>query len=385
MTTQTATHPPGTPTATGTSWHSAHIYYYQPDKDALILDAIRPLLHRLRPVVDSAYLARHWRQGPHLRLHVRTDSHTWTTTVQPQLEHTIGTYLRAHPSTATLDERAELPTHLLLAQREQENGPLTPWFPDNSIHYQPYDPRLHVLGDQQVADLLTDYLAESTKLLFDMLDHVRNAAGPEELPGLKELLSMSLMLATSHILAPPITHSFISYRSHAEGFLFGSTDPAATRAAFDQHYHTHRQALTDRVRAVIATLECRSAQPVPFVSAWAALLTTYADRAKPLIQAGLVYPKTSAPQPTDPPRAAFHQLMFGSRTYRERVFDDPDFHRYRVGLNFTYLQINRLGLAPIQRMRTCHLAANAVEDIYGISAVDMIRTFVEQHPDRPPT
>jgi hypothetical protein len=42
-------------------------------------------------------------------------------------------------------------------------------------------------------------------------------------------------------------------------------------------------------------------------------------------------------------------------------------------------------MAPIQRMRTCHLAANAVEDVYGISAIDMIRTFVEQHPDQPAT
>jgi hypothetical protein len=49
------------------------------------------------------------------------------------------------------------------------------------------------------------------------------------------------------------------------------------------------------------------------------------------------------------------------------------------------LQISQLGLVPVQRMRTCHLAANAVEDTYGVSAVDMIRTFVEQHLDQPAT
>jgi hypothetical protein len=136
------------------------------------------------------------------------------------------------------------------------------------------------------------------------------------------------------------------------------------------------------VQAVIATLDGRGEeQPVPFAHAWAALLTTYADRATPLIQAGLVFPKTPSPQPSDPPRAAFHQMMFGNRSYRERVFDNPHFHRYRFGLNCTYLQINRLGLAPIHRMRICHLAANAIEDTYGVSAVDMIKTFVERHPD----
>lgn len=380
MTTQAGARPPGTASAVRTSWHSVHVYYYEPDKDALLLDAIRPLLHRLRPVVESAYLVRHWRQGPHLRLHIRTDPYTWTTTVQPQLDKTIGTYLRTHPSTTALNERAELPTHLLLARLEQENGPLAPWFPDNSVQYQPYDPRLHILGHQDVADLLTDYLAESTELLFDMLEHVRSGADT------KELLSLSLMLATSHILAPPIKQSFISYRSHAEGFLFHSAEPAATRATFDGHYRTHRQILVNRVQAVIATLDGRSGdQPVPFVRAWATLIKTHADRAKPLIQAGLVYPKTPAPQPADPSRAAFHQMMFGNRAYRERVFDDPHFHRYRFGLNCTYLHINRLGLAPVQRMRTCHIAANAVEDAYGISAMDMIRTFIEQNPDQSAT
>lgn len=378
MTAQITAGPQASHSGISTGWHSVHIYYYERDKDALILEGIRPLVDRLPPVVEKVYLVRHWRQGPHLRLHVRTDAHTWATVVQPQVEDMIGAYLRAHPSTAVLDERTELPIHLLLAEREQEIGPLSPWYPDNSIQYQSYDSRLHVLGHQEVADLVAGYLSESTEPLFAMLEHVRSGADT------KELLGMSLMLATSHTLAPPITHSFVSYRSHAEGFLFSSSDPAATRAGFEEHYRAHREVLTDRVRAVIATLEGRhEGPPVPFVREWAALVRTHADRAAPLIRQGLVYPKTSAPQPGGRPMCEFHQMMFANRTYRERVFDDPHFQRYRVGLNCTYLQINRLGLAPAQRMRTCHLAANAVEDVYGLCAVDMIRSFVEQHPDQP--
>lgn len=380
VTAQITAGPQPNPTGVGTSWYSTHIYYYEPDKDALILDGIRPLVDRLRPVVQSAYVVRHWRQGPHLRLHVRTDEHTWVTAVQPQVEHTIGAYLRALPSTAVLDKQAEIPIHLLLAKREEEIGPLSPWYPDNSIQYLPYDSRLHVLRRQEVADLVAGYLSESTELLFAMLDHVRSGADT------KELLGVSLMLATSHTLAPPITSSFVSYRSHAEGFLFGSGDPAATRAGFDEHYRAHREVLTDRVRAVIAILEGRTeGAPVPFVREWAELVRTHADRAEPLIRQGLVYPKTAGPQPGDPPRSEFHQMMFANRTYREQIFDAPRFHRYRVGLNYTYLQINRLGLAPAQRMRTCHIAANAVEDVYGLCAVDLVKAFVERHPDPPAT
>lgn len=378
MTTELTTRPFSTLTGTDTSWYSAHIYYYEPDKDALILDAIRPLLHQLRSVVQGAYFVRHWRQGPHLRVHIRTDAHTWASTVTPLLEQTIGAYLRAHPSTAALDERVELPIHLLLAEREQEHGPLTPWYPDNSIHYQPYDPRLHVLRHQEVADLLNDYLSASTEILFDLLEYIRGGADTQE------LLSLGLMLATSYTLAPPLHRSFMSYRSHAEGFMSSSTDPAATRAAFDAYYRTHREALTDRVRAVVATLEGRpEGPPVPFVRDWAALLTTYADRAKPLIEAGLVYPKTPAPQPSDPPLPGYLQMLSLSRAYREGVLDTPHFHRYRLGINWTYLQLNRLGMTPFQRMRTCYIVASAVEDVYGVSVMDMVRTFAERHSDHP--
>jgi hypothetical protein len=192
------------------------------------------------------------------------------------------------------------------------------------------------------------------------------------------------MLATSHTLAPPLHRSFMSYRSHAEGFMSASTDPEATRAAFDAYYRTHREVLTDRVRAVIATLEGRpEGPPVPFVRDWAALLTTYADRATPLIEAGLVYQKTPVPQPTDPPRPGYLQMLFANRAYRERVLDTPHFRRYRLGINWTYLQLNRLGVTPFQRMRTCYIVASAVEDVCGVSVNDMVRTFAERHADQP--
>jgi hypothetical protein len=39
-------------------------------------------------------------------------------------------------------------------------------------------------------------------------------------------------------------------------------------------------------------------------------------------------------------------------------------------LNLTYLMLTRLGISPAERFLLCHLAANAVEDQYGVSAID---------------
>ncbi|MBV9312701.1 MAG: hypothetical protein JO100_02950 [Pseudonocardia sp.] len=362
--------------ATDIRWRSAHIYYYQQDKDALLLDAIRPLLHQLRPHVEQAYFVRHWRQGPHLRVHVRTDERTWASVVQPRLEHTVGAYLYAHPSTAVLDEHTEMPLHRLLAQREEEHGPLSPWYPDNSVQYQPHDARLHVLGHQEVSDLVADFLTASTDMLFDLLECVRKGDAT------KEMLSIGLMIATSHTLMPPLRRSFMSYRSHAEGFMADTPDPVATRARLDAYYDEHRHALTDRVRTVIATLEDRAdPTPVPFVCEWAALLTTYADRAKPLIEANLVYQATPAPGPTDPSRGGYSnysQMLFSDQAYREKVMDSSSFRRYRLGINLTYLQLNRLGITPALRMRTCYSVASAVEDVLGVSVDDMVQEFARR-------
>ncbi|MFC7111084.1 hypothetical protein ACFQQB_68225 [Nonomuraea rubra] len=51
-------------------------------------------------------------------------------------------------------------------------------------------------------------------------------------------------------------------------------------------------------------------------------------------------------------------------------------------LNYTYLHLTRLGLTPLDRFRTCHLLADAVEDVYGLSGLDALRRFTAPRPIR---
>lgn len=136
------------------TWHSVHVHYHDP-LDDLILDPARPLFGRLHPaVVPQAYWVRHWLCGPHLRLNLRATPQTWTELVRPTLDEGLRGYLAVHPSTTVLDEPAETARHQRLAQREWEPGPLSPWRPNNSVHVESYDPRLHALGGQVSTDLL---------------------------------------------------------------------------------------------------------------------------------------------------------------------------------------------------------------------------------------
>ncbi|MEU4232917.1 thiopeptide maturation pyridine synthase [Nonomuraea sp. NPDC026600] len=356
-------------------WHSTHIAYHDVSRqDDLLLDALDPLLHLLSGTLDGAHMLRHWRRGPHLRLNVATDPATWADVVRPAIEEIVGSYLRTRPSTAVLDQRALLAQHRVLAVQERDDGPLTPWYPDNSLHHTAYDTR-HAVLDEDAAALLADFYNDSTPLLLGMVRHVRQGNDT------KDGLALTIMLATAHTVMGPITRSFVSFRSHAESFLSRCVDPASMRAAFDLDYRARREELTGRVRAVIATLDGDTGTPVPFAREWAALMETYAGRAAPLIARDRLIDVGSREQALSFTKlSAFHQLMYSSQAYYDRVFADPAFLRYRVLLNYTYLHNTRLGLTPPARFRLCHLAAGAVEEVYDVSAFELIRAFVEAHP-----
>jgi hypothetical protein len=130
----------------GIAWRALHVYYYDRDQDGLLLGGVRPFLAEVDDHVDSAYVLRHWRRGPHRRVHVRCERSAWERVIRPRAEQTIGGYLRRHPSTRVLDPAAALAQHRALATVEQEDGPLLPWCPDNSIQETRCGSRSEVVG-----------------------------------------------------------------------------------------------------------------------------------------------------------------------------------------------------------------------------------------------
>jgi hypothetical protein len=356
-------------------WHSVHVHYHDEDKDGLILDALRPLFDGIGGHVPRAYFTRHWKRGPHLRLHFDTTPQLFRELVRPRLEEVVGGYLVRHPSTARLDPRALLPQHERLAEVEREPGPLLPWLPDNSIQDADYDYRLDTLGTRQAADLLAEFHLATTQLAFAMTDRIR--AGHASRPG----LAFDLMLTTAHVFYHDsgITSGFGSFRSHAEAFLCAWPEGHGLRPAWEQQYTRNADTLTDRVRAVVATLD-GDTDRVRFVRDWVARVTPIRRRAEELISTGR-FPAVKYGNPGGPdlvPRplnevSPYHRALEANERWRTEIRDSTRFALYRVMLNYTYLYMTtRLGCTPVQRFRLCHLAANAVEDVYGISAMRMV-------------
>jgi hypothetical protein len=64
------------------------------------------------------------------------------------------------------------------------------------------------------------------------------------------------------------------------------------------------------------------------------------------------------------------------------MYRDPRFLRYRLMLNYTYLHLTRLGVPGLHRYLLCHLAANAVEEVYGVSALDLVLQTAAANPNQ---
>ncbi|MEV5409921.1 thiopeptide maturation pyridine synthase [Thermopolyspora sp. NPDC052614] len=349
-------------------WHSAHVFYYDGDAtDALLLNGVRPLITALRERgVSDAYFVRHWLRGPHVRVHVRTDPATWERTVRPLVDEIIGGYLRAHPSARTLDLEQEQRAHAWLAELEQEDGPLTPWFPDNSIQYLPYDRRLHVLGTEEAADHLAGFHVETTPLAFRILqDHQTKSATFGTL--------ISLMLASAQIGCPPITNGYLSYRSHAEGFFANCGDPSRMRTRYEELYQANREPLAARLHAVLAycdgaPLTEEDEAAIHYLPEWEPVARRVLATAEDLESRKLLrMPSFLLGQDARPGKgfeniSDFHKALIGNEQVRDELASATWFTVYRVLLNFQYLLFSRLGITPAERFLLCHLAARTVED-----------------------
>lgn len=397
----------GIPPAAEPQWRAAHVAYFGDDTDQLILRAVRPVIERCADHGAAAHVLRHWRRGPHLRLVVRATPAVFAEVVEPAVRELIGGHLRAHPSTApALDEDALLPLHRRLAEAERETGPLTPFYPDNSLTWEEHDRRIDVLGCPVGADELALFYERTNDLLFEHLEAV--AAG---LP--RETLALRLMLATAHTLCrhpqdPSIRRGFVSFRSHAEGYL--STAGPRARQGFEQRYAANRAVLTAQVRAVVAAFDAVPPGPVPTgpglpstdvpasgtsgaaalaepggaatLHRWVAAIDPLGSRWTALYEAGEI-PEAEIPDDEENgiggllSASPLHRAISGSATYKRMMYRDPRFLRYRLMLNYTYLHLTRLGLPGLSRYLLCHLAADAVEEVYGVSALQLVLATAE--------
>jgi Lantibiotic biosynthesis dehydratase C-term len=179
------------------------------------------------------------------------------------------------------------------------------------------------------------------------------------------------MIATAHAYSGGgLPRGFVSFRSHAEAYLVGTPNAEQRRDSWQQRYAQHGARLRARVDDVIASLD-GGTQDVPLVREWVSALQPLHRRSEELISAGALLSDEPPPPPTDG-AGAFHQALLLGPTYTAQIRESVWFRSYRMMLNYLYLQMTRHGVRPVDRFMLCHLAANAVEERLGVTAIDLV-------------
>jgi thiopeptide-type bacteriocin biosynthesis protein len=118
------------PTADHTRWHSLHIHRYD-RQDELLVDAVAPLLHRLRP--DGHFFLRYWKGGHHVRLRLRGPDG-----LADSAAAVLRDYCARHPAGVGFDLAAFRQAQVTMAALEDEQtGDLQP--PD-TVRTDAYEP-----------------------------------------------------------------------------------------------------------------------------------------------------------------------------------------------------------------------------------------------------
>jgi hypothetical protein len=357
----------------GKTWRGAHLFYHEEDLDLLVLEVVRPLFERAGAELGERFFVRHWQRGPHVRVWFRVGEPVYSARLRPLFDEVAGEFFARNPSRSVLDERQLRPLHELLARREQVSGELFPLMPNNSVQHLAYESRAAVLGGRGAEQLIGRFYVETNDLVFAMLDRIR--AGADRL-----WLAMGLMFAHAEAAGPGIERGFISYRSHAEGFILGTSRPDQVRAQLGALYEADREALDSRLHEVLGFMrEGRGEEP--FVAEWNRVVTRFRPLCEKVVRSGDVrLPGINEPVP-DGSRglmrdrlgySAFHSYLTNTLDYRDRLYGSPWFHTFRLLVNLLYLHLARLGIAPRQRYTLCHLAASAVESSLGVTALDLI-------------
>lgn len=332
--------------------YCVHVAYHDDNCDDLLLTAVRPVLAE----ITGSYFVRHWQRGPHLRLNFPAEREADRDAAARLVGEHVGGYLAEHPSAVQLDPVALLPLHRSLARMEQVDGPLLPWYPNNSIQPAGYDERAAALGGRAAAELLAGFYVATTPAVFDALAQVRDGTA-------RLGVALDLILSVAHAFAEGgITGGFVSLRSHAEAFL-GEGDRAGLRRAWDEQYRLRASSLQDRVAAIVAEVD-RGA------NSWVRTVRPTARAGQRLLAAGRL-PMSSLRRARG---SDFHRALAGNNRWHEQVEPSLAFRGYRLLLNYTYLQLTRLGVKPVERFMLCHFAANAVEERYGVSAIDLVQS-----------
>ncbi|WP_157729510.1 lantibiotic dehydratase C-terminal domain-containing protein [Tumebacillus algifaecis] len=371
-------------------WQAIHVYYYEDQKEALLLDAIRPLLQELRTKfgVERLHLRRHWKFGPHVVLQMEADHDRFTDSILPYVREALAPYLQAHPSLRTLDPAQYIQLSKTLGAWELEAGPYEPLQADNTVVELPFVRRSEVVNGVNVMTAIENFWVKALDAVLDIMEDSRGDT-------LKRYLWMIKMMAAVAEQFPSdgILRGHLSYRSHVEGFLKQMDQKGQLLAAYKQQEEQLGGIVEETLRDVLSKMDANGVyigeeRPLRiwseslrdlfqecYTMAKDGKLTSSTDHYKDLAER--IGQEAVDRWKMDDPEAGmsdFHKTLFAKQG-NEQFFQSPEFATYRMLINVFYTYLPLFGINPNYKHLLCYLLCGAVERVKGITWQELVKGF----------
>lgn len=356
-------------------WQSIHVYYYDVNKDDLLLDCIRPLFDTLRERgwAEHLYFVRHWHGGSHLRLQIAADPLLFEEKIAPYIQEEVERYLQRHPSTTSFTEedaqnqyerRETYNAHQYVALRS-----------DNSLEITSYEDLSTTVGSEGAAKLLEAYYEETCAAAFALLERTRNNYTARLNVCFDQLVAL---VASSPFL--PLDRAYMSYRSHAEGFIIGepeTEEPVLRRQRLEKAYRQRYSAINQRLRRMLALLT-RAPERLPaWLQSMIELHRRYGQQAYEAAQAGVLQLKKHEDTAQARLRMRLEESEYLASAFSSPAvldyIDSPVVVAHRTSLNLLYLHLHRIGLLNEDRYILDYYIACALEELLDIDPLARMR------------
>jgi len=362
-------------------WQRIHVYYYDSNKDTLLLDCIQPLFATLHQHgwTERAYFTRHWSGGSHLRLHLYAEDERFQREIAPYVKQEVEAYLQYAPSRYTFSETEARKQFERRARMASYTSPVyEPLRPDNSVEVNCYDEAAmaKTIGSEGAAHLLEDYYTETNPLAFSLLAQTRNNYTAR----LNRCFDLLLAIAATspHL---PLSRAYMSYRSHAEAYIICEPlieEPRVRRQRLDAAYQQRRSAIGQRTLRLLRQIQQGDESLPDCLASFIEVHRRYSERAYHGAVDGTIRLKTSEEVMEEEDRSlpleesAFHMAARQNSRVMAAT-NEPLLIGHRVNLNFLYLQLNRMGMLNEDRYILDYYIASIVEELLKIDPVAAIR------------
>lgn len=364
-------------------WNVLHVYYFEDNKDHLLIHAIRPVVEMLRSTfeVPRIFFKRHWKLGPHIALYVECEENKFFTECLPPMHDLLSTYLKKYPSTHVLDEEKYITQSESLGAWELESGPYKPLCPDNSIQIQEYKPKVELLNAKSTIKIIESFNNDSVDVIFGVLERTTN----DKVKRYELIIKMMAVIAELFPGAD-IIKGHMSYRSHVEAYIKTFDKNGKLLDWFNNWQNKIGMEEIDRwLKDVIDFTDSQGIYhgDDSLLQEWSMVLEKMRKLTLPLAKKGEIHSDIShykklagnigekalqrwGKDPEKLEKSEFHLLLNSSKS-AERFLDSPEFTTYRILVNSFYALLPLLGINPHEKHLLCYLLANSVERVKGFS------------------